>query len=313
MRTKRGLPFVCTKYMNVLLESVIARVQRDQKVAICHFLWMGNHPHIIIRAKDSLECTRFYGEVQKQLTESVKRLIGAKHLSLWKKNGTSVIQYGDTDGVVERIAYLYANPARAGLVDTISEYPGLSTWRYFLQQDNSLDAKYIKNCPWVRQPSISALPKPSLTIQQDRFFTASLLHQAKQEHELVIEPNAWMRSFDVEDEEEVCEVNRKVSERLEEFESEAREERQEKGWDVKGARRLVTEPLDLQYESQSDSVKIVVYALCKEVRIAMLEAYREFCDSCQECYLRWRQGDYSVIWPPGAFIPPMPPAQNVFA
>ncbi|MDC0357859.1 hypothetical protein OAO01_03515, partial [Oligoflexia bacterium] len=95
MRTKRGLPFVCTAYMNLLLKGILARVQRDLKVILCHHLWNGNHPHIIIRARDSAQCTHFYGEVQKQITDSIKRLLGRKHLNLWQKNGTSVVPYGD--------------------------------------------------------------------------------------------------------------------------------------------------------------------------------------------------------------------------
>ena len=98
MRTRVGLPFVCTKYMNLIIEGIVARVQRNHKVQLCHKNFMGNHPHMIIVAKDSLECTNFYGEIKKQLTDSIKRLLGLEHLNLWQKNGTSVIRYHDLKG-----------------------------------------------------------------------------------------------------------------------------------------------------------------------------------------------------------------------
>jgi hypothetical protein len=97
-------PFVCTNYMQMLLDSIMARVQRDMKVQLCHKLWMANHVHIIIVTKDKTACKQFYGEVQKQITEAVKRLLGLKHLKLWKSNGTSVIPIQDIDTACYRIA-----------------------------------------------------------------------------------------------------------------------------------------------------------------------------------------------------------------
>jgi hypothetical protein len=48
----QGLPFVCRLYMEMILNGIIARVQRDMKVTLCHHLWMANHAHMIIIAKD---------------------------------------------------------------------------------------------------------------------------------------------------------------------------------------------------------------------------------------------------------------------
>jgi hypothetical protein len=66
---------------------------------------MGNHLHLLLVAKDSVLCTRFYGELKKQITECLKRLLGMSSLSLWQKNGTTVIYYKDSETVSERIAY----------------------------------------------------------------------------------------------------------------------------------------------------------------------------------------------------------------
>lgn len=121
MRTGFGLPFVCPLYIQRILEGIVARVQRDMKVVINHLIWMANHAHIIIEAKDTEQCKRFYGEAPKQLTEAVKRLLGLEHLCLWRSNETSVVHSGDKEAVMRRFAYLYANPARADLVDSIHQ------------------------------------------------------------------------------------------------------------------------------------------------------------------------------------------------
>jgi hypothetical protein len=92
MRTRRGLPFMTTLYMQLILESILARVQRDSKVIIDHIIWMANHVHIIIQAKDAAACKNFYGEVQKQITEAMKRLLNLEHLNLWGSNTVSVVE-----------------------------------------------------------------------------------------------------------------------------------------------------------------------------------------------------------------------------
>ncbi len=312
MRTARGLPFVCNKTLKTIMESVMARVQRDEKVTLCHFVWMGNHAHIIIVVNDTAQCVRFYGELQKQLTDALKRLLGFKHLNLWKKNGTSVIRYRDVDTIVERIAYLYANPANANLVDCIERYPGLNSWRAFRETLASALAEYSSNIPWIRAPYISKLPSRSLTEAQDRAYTKKLCNKAKAYHSLTLRPNAWFAVFGVKEESEIEEINTRIVERLREFEYEARIKRTLKGWKVKGARRLKEEAISLEHAPKRDSVRIYVYSIVKDIRIQMLEEYTEFCRACSHCYDRWKRGDFTVDWPPGALLPCVPPTANYF-
>ena len=297
--------------MKLLLEGILARVQRDLKVIICHYLFNGNHPHMLIVARDSQQCIEFYGQVQKQLTDAIKRLLNLEHLSLFQKNSTSVIPYGDMEGAMERIAYLYANPAAANLVDSIEHYPGVSTWEAFKQAPHTLNAQYEKQCMWIRQPMIPKLPSRSLTSQQDKHFSQRLLQSAKKRHPLLIQPNEWMKVFGVA-EDEVQSINDAIIERLGEKEAQARSKRLEKGWKVKGPSRLAREALSLDYRPQKQSRRIYVYAADKNIRIAMIEAHKDFSNQCDECYLRWKQGDYTVDWPPGAFLPAMPPRANYF-
>lgn len=312
MRTQRGLPFVCTLYMKLLLEGTIARVQRDHKVVLCHYLWMNNHPHIIAVAKDSKQVTAFYGEVQKQLTEAVKKLLGKEHLNLWKKNGTSVIPYGDLESVADRIAYLYANPSSANLVDRIEHYPGVSTWEAFQASGNELETVYKKTCPWVQAPMIDKLPRRALSTAQDLALTHKLRAKAKKKHTLHLFPNAWMGSFDVSREEDIDGINRSIVADLRRREEASREKRARKGWKTKGAARLKQEPLSLDYTPKKESRRIFVYAKDKNIRITMIEDYKRFCEKCSECYQKWKAGDLRVQWPPGAFPPAPPPLANYF-
>ena len=310
MRTREGLPFVCTKYMKLLLESIIARVQRDSKVTLCHILWMGNHPHIIIVAKDKKACTQFYGEIQKQLTEAVKRLLGLKHLNLWNNNATSVIPYHDIETVCYRIAYLYANPARANLVQTVSRYPGLSSWREFQADKANIDARHSKQCPWIRSPYIESLQHPTVSEFNDYRLCNKWRRKAKHSHELVIEPNAWMKTFGIDTGAEVEETNERIMAFHTVLEEEAREKRVADKRKVMGRKKLRSRPINLSYQPKKTSRRIFTYSLDPKLRVYLIEAYQEFCANCRECYERWKLGDFSVQWPPGAFLPPMPHVKN---
>jgi len=99
-RARSGIPFVVTEYMKLIIESILARVQRDYKVTLCHYIWMGSHPHILSIFRDADQARCFYMEVEKKLTDAIKRLLGVDYLNIWKgcpvlnKVYTSVVAEG---------------------------------------------------------------------------------------------------------------------------------------------------------------------------------------------------------------------------
>jgi hypothetical protein len=312
MRTARGLPFAATAYMKLIIEGVIARVQRDHKVDLIALAFMANHAHILIRALDRDQCKRFYGEVQKQLTEAVKRLLGREHLNLWRPNGTSVVRYGDLASVLRRIAYAFANPARANLVDSVEQYPGVTSYQSYKSAPATLNAETTQECPWIQLPMIPRLPSLSVTERQDLHLVGVMRARSKERHDLSFRPHAWMEVFGITSDQEVRQARDEVLRLLEEFEREAREKRAAQGWRVKGAKRLRAEPINLSYVPPR-SVRIFVYAVDRDTRIRMIAQFKEFCQRCRECYEAWKRGDYRVEWPPGAFEPARPVQFNWLA
>ncbi len=82
-RAREGLPLPVTNYMRLLITCILARTQRDFKVTLCHHIWHGNHPHLLAILHDADQARRFYMELQKKLTEAIKRLLGLKYLNIW--------------------------------------------------------------------------------------------------------------------------------------------------------------------------------------------------------------------------------------
>jgi hypothetical protein len=312
MRTTRGLPFVATAYMQQIIKGIIARVQRDEKVVLIALVFMANHPHILVEALDKDQCRRFYGEVQKQLTEAIKRLTGRRYLNLWRPNGTSVVPCKDITSIQRRIAYAFANPARANLVDSIERYPGVSSFSAFMAAPATLDASVTESCPWIQAPMIMKLPNRSVTEQQDRALTRWMREKSVESHELTFYPNRWMARFGVTTPEAIQAMNEEILKQLRDFEEEARIKRAKNGWKTMGAQRLARQSLDIELYEPPLSRRIFVYCVDRTERIALIAAFREFCQRCRECYEAWKQGDFSVEWPPGAYKPAPPVTVNWF-
>lgn len=87
------------------MESVLARAQRDNKVCICHDIWNGSHAHLMHIAYDAQQFFNFLSEVQKQITEKIRRLLGVKHLNIWE-GAPTVAQVLDLGEMIERLSYL---------------------------------------------------------------------------------------------------------------------------------------------------------------------------------------------------------------
>ena len=208
-RAREGLPMPALSLIKVLLESAIARTQRDEKLTLCAGLGMGNHPHLLVVSGQGVDVKRFYEELKKKITDAIKRLLGLEHLSIWEE-GNEAAEILDIEKVMERIVYFFLNPATANLVDSVDEYPGLSTWEIFKANIGQLDGVFEKECPWIRLPTIPKLPSAKLTENQDKHFTEKLLEANQKKHRLKIYPNAWMKVFGITTNEEVLAINTEI-------------------------------------------------------------------------------------------------------
>lgn len=310
-RAREGLPFVCYHLINLIICSVVARVQRDQKVILCHDIWNGSHVHLLLVALDADRFFAFLGEVQKQITEIIKRLLGKTYLNIWE-GSPMVALVLDLDKAVDRISYFYANPGQDNLVESIEQFPGVSSWNDFKRDLDTVDSSQQATFPWLRLPSIPLLSSASVSHDEDLSLVKFLKSKNKKRHSLVRNPNGWMKCFGVQSNEEVRAVNQRILDELRRKELIAREKRQESRKTVIGAARLKSQQIMKPHTPKKRSRKI--FCLCSDPRerLAFIFEFNAFCARCAACYQRWKAGDFSVEWPPGAFRPPIPPLYNIF-
>ena len=310
LRVREGLPFAPKQVIELLLKSAMARTQRDFKVTLCHFVWMGNHAHILVVGQDAERLTAYYAEVQKKITDYLKRLLGRRQLSLWETR-PSVILVADYEAALNRIAYFYANPARAHLIDTIELYPGLSSYQIFSTAPHKVTHSISETIPWLRCPSIPEVPSRDLSEKQDNRICALLKETNKKLEELTVKPHYWLTCFNTRSPEMVKEASERVMEKLRAHELDAREQRAARGLSPRGRKRLLQTPLMLEHTPKKYSRRIFIITTCNELRISYIKHVDVIWDQCRECYQRWKQRDYNFIWPPGTFPPCYPMSANV--
>ena len=312
VRTREGLPFVCRIFMTLLIKSAIARTQRDVKVLLSHFLWMGNHAHFLVVSRDAEQMTRFYGELQKRLTDYLKRLFGLHHLQLWE-GSISIIKIADVESAVERIAYLYANPARANLVDSITRYPGYSSYSAFTTATDGVLHKVSEKVPWVQAPAVTAPQTDTFTDAQDRFLAGHLRAKATKEHTLRVFPNLWLRCFGITAPREVARYRAMVLGAIEAHEQRAREARKLSGKPLLGPAALKKQSFRRRHTPKSHERRIFIIAKDIATRINYINWMNTISTRCRELYEQWKKLDFSGLWPPGVFKPPPPLAANFYA
>ncbi len=259
---------------------------------------------MIIVARDAKQAVNFYMELKRKLTEYIKRLTGKEELILWEKKKTAVIELLSFYTAVRQISYLYANPAKANLSESINDYPGLSSWSAFKE----LTEEYSEEIPWVRPAKLKKLPALKIENEQDKNLTKAYATTALFTHKLILHPFAWIKCFGGNKTKESAATA--IRTRLDRRERHAAHLRTKANKKVIGL-RLCTQPLMKEHVPQKrlGDRKIFFMGDSFELRIKHLEQYEVFDALCRRCFEDACRGEY-VVWPPGAFIPPLPPMAN---
>jgi len=237
----------------------------------------------------------------------LKRLLGLSHLEIWEGRA-SVIKLLDVDMVVDRIAYLYANPAQDNLTKSIDEFPGFSSWSDFNLCLKRQEDKASKAYPFIRLPTIPKVKRRKLTPKEDLELVRTIREQNVGSHDLVREPNAWMSCFEVDD---CAALNSRIIEAVRSNESKAVKDYRAKGKTPLGRRALCKVAIMKPHTPKKRDRKLFVLATVNKARIDFILTFKNFTAHCIECYQMWLGGDFTIIWPLGAFKPPMPPGHNL--
>jgi REP element-mobilizing transposase RayT len=297
-RTEIGLPLVSGPLMNTILKSILARAQSLYPVNLCHYLFMGNHFHMLIVVEDPNVTMHFIERIKTESAHAINKLLGNRRRTVWCA-GYDAEPILTPDDVIEKIAYLYTNPQRSGLVDSIEEYPGASSW----------GAVPTEDVPWIPRSTIKPLPALSLTEHQQRRALEALVSDSPSTHPLQLSPQAWLRTFRLEAEE--VKIQNRIHARVREIERKLSIDRESQRKSTLGSRRLIIQPFNLPFVPKKFARRMWCICSDKMKRIAFVEFVKKLRTAARNVYLRWRTGDRKARYPAGMFPPRFPTLESL--
>jgi hypothetical protein len=282
--------------MNFLVECALSWTLRGKSLKLCHLIVMGNHIHILAIAYDPEEFVRFYGELMKRLTDSVKRYTGKRHLNIWEKRAM-VALVADPAACIERIKYFYLNPARAHLSETIDSYPGVSSWRAFSQCTHEGQKISTKKLPTILMTDISSCIK---NLKQ------TLTESAKERPRLSLSyhPFAWMEVFNLND--SITKIKNSIINAIKLEEESLKIQRAKEHRKVACLSKLRTQQAMAPFTPKKYGRKIFVLSSIKEIRISLIQHIQKLTTQCKALYHKWKKGELPSFWPHGMFQPRAP-------
>ena len=105
-RIEQGLPLVCSHNMNFIINGILAKASNDYEIGLCHFKFMANHFHIIVRVINPDDVQAFFRYIKTEISHAVNRLLGRRKRTVWADGYDSPIVL-DTEKLKYLISYLY--------------------------------------------------------------------------------------------------------------------------------------------------------------------------------------------------------------
>lgn len=306
-RTQNSLPMPPNLTANALRLGILGRAQRDNKVELCHFMDMNNHSHTIAVSTTPEKLNKFHMEVKKKTTDALKALLKLPQLSLWEKR-TGVMKIATLADAIDRIVYLYCNPSNAGLCDSIEQYPGINSWKAFIECDAAIDAKIEFKVRWYPMSAIPPLPPTrALSHRQDLATYQRLQTCSKSiEHHIILKPFKWLEPFGIATPPEIETIRQIIIKQVRDIEHTNASTRERVHKKAATASALRQSPFLKHHIPKKKERKIFLICCDTEYRLSLLEAFRNIFRRCRECYEQAKAG-IRVEWPPGTFIPWFPP------
>lgn len=290
-RCWKGLPFSPNLFLRQTIEAVLAEAQTRYQIQIICYLFMGNHYHMIL-AGGGKRISKFMNYVDGEIPKRMIRLYG----DIWGKgfwqNRFKEQKLCSLDDVLNKIAYIFSNPVKAGLVHRATEYPGAHS----IQSLSSPDFTTAKLVPFT-------FPRQFKRLKSLRNSTHTWLNLCKEHIAKVMRYPAlktslfgWEQCFREKRSRAKC--LSKIRELMKIAEEQVAEQQ------VVGPKRLVVREINLHYrpKKKPNSRTPFIEACDPEIRKLEISRYRRFKELCRNAWNNFING-LKAVWPYGAYQP----------
>ncbi len=298
---EEGLPLACNPLIKTIIESCLARAQSLYPVRLGHHLFEANHLHMLVTVDNPQDLVDFMRHFKTETAHAINNLLGRDKKTVWCESFDSPALLTVED-VIRKIAYLYSNPAKDNLEDSVDCFPGLSSWQEF----RSKRSYYSKKCPWINRSAIHELPRTKLSIADIQDLTRRYKNGARKSHTLRVDLDGWFDSFGITDPKERRRINERIIELVRDEEARFRRAREQEQKTVLGAQRLALRPIDTPYNPKRRGRRSVCISEDKSLRKDRVVLVRSLKEKGDAVYQRWKIGDTGMKYPLGLFPPSMP-------
>jgi REP element-mobilizing transposase RayT len=302
---EEGIMLPSNPLVNFIIKSAILRATKHHPINVSHDIVNGTHTHLIVRAVNPEDIPGFMERFKTESAHYLNRLLGRKKRTIWCAGYDSprLMQVSD---VIEKIAYLYTNPVKDGLVKSIKEYPGLSTYSLFTKTSKRRTARLIGR-------DLLFEVRQSLTAKGFKKIVKKLKESKKigKLQTINIDTNDWMKAFNIEDPTEIKEINSKIKEKIKNLEEKYQIERLEKNKSFVGRETLENQGIDLTYIPKRTGKKMWCISSDIKTRKNYIEHLKSIAEEAREVYEQWKLGATALRMPIGVFAPRVPVLCNL--
>ncbi len=291
--------------ISLIITSCMARANYLYPVKICDFVIQATHIHFIMVVSNPDDLRGFMERFKTESAHAINRLLGRKKRTVWCEGYDSPVIL-DPLKVVEKTAYLYTNPARDGLVDSISnklEY-GMNSWSHLTSEKDTtlIPTKIFKRRDFV------PLPERELTYG-DYCEISQELAAGKADAELKIYGiQYWLELFEIREPEAVKHYRDMIINTVLGIEEEQRIARELAGKKVIGVKKLRKARPGTPYRSTRRGRRTFCLSSSKSLRQMFIRHVKSLIEQGKEILRRWRLGDFSKTYPLGLYPPSLPKA-----
>jgi REP element-mobilizing transposase RayT len=288
-----------------LLLKSLAQAQTHFPLVVSHFIFEATHAHMFIFLENPDDLKGFMERFKCESSHAINRLLGRKKRTIWCEGYDSPVIL-DIETAIDKIAYLYENPAKDNLVDSIDCFPGLSSWNHFLHGKTTFQTALIS------RDSFRPIDTHNMRESDYRAEVRRLLKKKKRVN-FALDPNAWMTAFGVKDEREKCQINTRIMHMVKERELAHAERRRVTNQRTVGPHRLCATPIGTPYTPERTGKKMLCLASAREIRSGFIEFVKDLVGKGKAVLEFWRRGERHVPYPVGLYPPALPKHANFFA
>jgi len=269
--------------LNDLIGGILGRAQRRFEIEVVAYVFLSNHYHLLVWAKDARQLAGFVGYLNSKLAREVSRLTGWSG-KIWERRYQAILVSEEEAAQAERLRYLLSHGCKENLVASVRAWPGVHCARAFL------DGEPLAG-HWFDRSREHAARQRGERFDRLRYATIESVSLSPLPCWRHLPPEAYRE---------------RVAEIVGDIERGTAAERKRTGARPLGPAAIRAQAPTDRPQRPKKSPAPLAHAASREVRRRLYEAYAAFVRVYRSAAARLRAGDPAPPFPDGCFPPALP-------